>query len=66
MQLNYEGLIPLLGGLYFLLAMKGVVKFSSDPAHNEKMRQRLGKRGSWLALAVMGFGLLLLSGLLGP
>ena len=64
MNVNLEGLIPLLGGLYAYLLARGVLRASKDPAKNEVWLNKWGPTLKWLAPLVMLFGLLVLAGVL--
>ncbi len=58
MELNYEGLISIFGGVYLLLIVHGKVAVSKDPVKFEAWRRRWKPTINWLAPAVILFGLL--------
>jgi hypothetical protein len=60
MNINYEGLIPILGGIYALLIVHGKVIVSKDPVKFEEWNKTWKPKINWLAPAVIIFGLLLL------
>ena len=63
-DVNLEGLIPLLGGLYAYLLARGVVRARKDPVKNEVWLHKWGPTLKWMEPLVMLFGLLLLTGVL--
>lgn len=62
MKFNLEGLIPLLGGIYALLAAKGVVMVSKNPDSNQMWVQKHGKTMKVLGPILIVFGIITILG----
>lgn len=58
MNINYEGLIPIAGGIYALLIAHGKVAVSKDNVKFEEWKRTWKPKLNWLAPAVILFGLL--------
>jgi len=63
--MNLEGLIPLLGGVYCVLAGFGVIRVSKNPKANESWLRKFGTLMKILGPVVALFGLAELVGLVG-
>ncbi|MGD2099661.1 MAG: hypothetical protein PVG35_18945 [Desulfobacterales bacterium] len=64
MNVNPEGLIPLLGGLYAYLLARGFLRATKDPVKNDAWLSKWGPALKWLAPPAMLFGLTLLTGVI--
>ena len=58
MNINYEGLIPILGGIFALLAVHGKLAISKDPVKFEEWKTTWKPIINWLGPVVIIFGLL--------
>lgn len=58
MNLNIEGLIPILGGIFALLAVHGKIVISKDPVKIEEWKKTWKPKINWLGPLVIIFGLL--------
>jgi len=62
---NLEGLIPLLGGIYFYLLANGTLpRKPRDPERMAQWRRKFGRMARIIAPVLILFGILLLLGLL--
>jgi len=62
MKLHWDGLIPILGGIYGLLVASGVVRVSRNAEANELWRKKFGGLMKILCPIVILFGLAILFG----
>jgi len=58
--MNYEGLIPILGGVVVLLMVFGIIPANNDPKKSEEWVTKWKPIMIWLAPFVIIFGFLLL------
>lgn len=63
MQINLEGAIPILGGIFVWLAATGRFNPSKDPTKGAAWRRQWGPRIKLLAPIVILFGVLQLFGM---
>lgn len=64
MQLNFEGLIPIIGGIYCFLLASGTIPIKKDAVKIELWRKQHGGKLKALACLVVLFGFVLLFRLL--
>jgi len=58
--MNYEGLIPIVGGVVALLMAYGIIPVNNDPMKNDDWIKKWKPTLTWLAPGVIVLGFLLL------